>query len=319
MTIKLKTKLIIVVGPTASGKTSLSIELCKKLDGEVVSADSMQIYKSMEIATAKPTLEEMCGVKHHLIDFLDPAQKYSVGQYVLDAQKAIDEIISKNKIPVLCGGTGLYVDSLLNDIDFVENSSDLKLREELNSIANEKGVDYLLSVLAEFDPDSAKRLSEERNTKRVIRAIEFYKTTGTTITEQNKAGENKKPKYDTIIFGLTAKDRQYIYDRVNLRVDLMIKNGLLEEARNVLNSELSETSSKAIGYKQLKPYFEGEASLDECVERLKTETRHYAKRQLTWFRRNESINWINIDEYKTTKDQLEYALDLIQQQRFLDG
>lgn len=309
-----KIKLLVVVGPTASGKTSLAIELAKKYNGEVISADSMQIYKHMRIATAKPSVEEMDGVRHHMLDFLEPDKSYSVGQYVLDAQRAIEDIVSREKNAIICGGTGLYIDSLLKGIEFEDSSSDRALREQLNLKADEKGLDHLLGILADFDPDSAERLSKEKNKKRIIRAIEFYKTTGKTITQQNEA--DKEEKYDSLIFGLTAKDRQYIYDRINLRVDIMIESGLLEEAKSVLNSDLSETSKMAIGYKQLKPYFDNEKTLEECIERLKTETRHYAKRQLTWFRRNNNIEWINIDEYKNSKEQLEYASGIIKNRGF---
>ena len=313
----MKNKIIAVVGPTASGKTSLSIKIAEYFNGEIVSADSMQIYKGMNIATAKPDEEEKRGIKHYLIDFLDPCKSYSVGQYVIDAQKAIDTIVSNNKTPIICGGTGLYVDSLINGIDFLENSSNDIIRSELYSLYECNDIDYMLNMLSEFDPDSAERLSIEKNPKRVIRAIEFYKTTGTTITEQNKNSKLKDSVYEPIVIGLTAKDRQYIYDRINRRVDIMVENGLVKEAESVLNSDLSETSSKAIGYKQLKPYFDGTAKLSECIERLKTETRHYAKRQLTWFKRNENIHWINIDELKTTEEQFEGIKNTIR--RFLNG
>ena len=315
----MKTKILAVVGPTASGKTGLSIALAKKYNGEVISADSMQIYKGMHIATAKPTKEEMDGVKHHMIDFLEPDISYSVGQYVLDARNAINSVISRGNLPILCGGTGLYVDSLLNGIDFVENSSDKNIREELTTLANEKGAEYLLSVLSEFDPDSADRLGKEINIKRIVRAIEFYKVTGKTITEQNEESKQGGSDYDSLIIGLTAADRQYIYDRINRRVDIMLEQGLLDEAQNVLNSSLSETSSKAIGYKQLSPYFSGEQSLNECIERLKTETRRYAKRQLTWFRRNDNIHWINIDELKSLDEQTEEVARIIDKKGFING
>ena len=179
-------KVIVIVGPTASGKTGLSIELAKRYNGEIVSADSMQIYKDMNIATAKPTIEEMCGIKHHLIDFLNPGETYSVGQYVLDAENAISDILSRNKTTIVCGGTGLYVDSLINGINFTEDSSDDKIRNELYQLAETEGIDYLLNVLKEFDPDSYENLSQQRNLRRIIRAIEFYKVTGKTITQQRK-------------------------------------------------------------------------------------------------------------------------------------
>lgn len=312
-------KLLVVAGPTASGKTSLSIELAKLYNGEIVSADSMQIYKGMNIATAKPSDIEVSGIKHYLIDFLEPNESYSVGKYVEDASKAVDKIIEKNKLPIICGGTGLYIDSFLNGIDFVDNSANLELRAELNKIAEEKGIDCLLKMLLEIDPYSYMRLHEQRNQKRIVRAIEFYKTTGMTITEQNEKSRENESEYEYLIFGLKASDRQFLYDRINKRVDIMIENGLVEEAREILSSDLSETASKAIGYKQLKPYIDGEASLEECIEKLKTETRHYAKRQLTWFKRNKDIFWINIDELTTTGQQVDYIKGIIENKGFING
>lgn len=313
----MKTKLIAVVGPTASGKTSLAVSIAEAFNGSVVSADSMQIYKHMEIATAKPTAEEMHGIKHYLIDFLDMDESYSVGQYVIDAKKAVNEIVSEGKTPVLCGGTGLYVDSLINGIDFTDDSKDEKVRAELKALLDEKGLDCLIEILRELDPQSAERLSVERNPKRIMRAIEFYRTTGTTITQQNETSRLRGSEFNALIFGLTASDRQYIYDRINLRVDIMLQSGLLEEAKAVLSSDLSDTAKGAIGYRQLKPYFDGEKSLDECIERLKIETRHYAKRQLTWFKRNENIRWINIDELRTTEEQLNSIENIIR--GFING
>lgn len=314
-----KIKVLVIVGPTASGKTGLSVELAKKFNGEIVSADSMQIYKNMRIATAKPTEKEKQGIPHYMMDFLDTDKQYSVGQYVVDADKVIEDINSRGKLPIICGGTGLYIDSLLKGINFTENSSDEKLRDELQKIGYEKGADYLLEMLYEFDPLSAQRLSVEKNIKRIVRAIEFYKTTGKTITEQNENNSNSEYKYDCLILGLTAENRQVIYDRVNKRVDIMLKDGLLDEAEKVIKSSLSNTSSKAIGYKELLPFFRGEKSLEFCIERLKTETRHYAKRQLTWFRRNPNINWINIDCFMDSEEVLKYSVELIKNRGFLNG
>ncbi len=312
-------KLLVIVGPTASGKTSLSIELAKTYNGEIVSADSMQIYRGMNIATAKPDEKEMQGIKHHLIDFLDISETYSVGKFVNDAKAAVDEIINDSKLPILCGGTGLYIDSFLNGIDFVDNSADLELRAELNKLADEKGIDYLLKKLIEIDPASYMRLYEGRNQKRIVRAIEFYKTTGVTITEQIEKRKNVDSEYQYLIFGLKANNRQYLYDRINKRVDIMIENGLVKEAEDMLKSDMSETASKAIGYKQLKPYFNNEATLEECIDRIKLETRHYAKRQLTWFKRNSSIIWLNIDELTSTEQQLDYIKGYIENKGFLYG
>ena len=312
-------KVIVIVGPTASGKTGLSIELAKRYNGEIVSADSMQIYKDMNIATAKPTIEEMCGIKHHLIDFLNPGETYSVGQYVLDAENAISDILSRDKMPIVCGGTGLYVDSLINGINFTEDSSDDKIRNELYQLAETKGIDYLLNVLKEFDPDSYENLSQQRNLRRIIRAIEFYKVTGKTITQQNIESQNTSSKFDYLIIGLNADDRQFIYDRINRRVDLMIESGLIEETKSVLQMNLSDTSIKAIGYKELIPYINNQSSLDDCIEKLKMETRRYAKRQLTWFRRNKMINWIYIDRYSSLNDIVKVAVDIIDKKEFLNG
>ena len=312
-------KVIVIVGPTASGKTGLSIELAKRYNGEIVSADSMQIYKDMNIATAKPTIEEMCGIKHHLIDFLNPGETYSVGQYVLDAENAISDILSRNKTPIVCGGTGLYVDSLINGINFTEDSSDDKIRNELYQIAETEGIDYLLNVLKEFDPDSYENLSQQRNLRRIIRAIEFYKVTGKTITQQNIESRNTLSKFDYLIIGLNADDRQFLYDRINRRVDLMIESGLIEETKSVLQMNLSDTSIKAIGYKELIPYINNQSSLDDCIEKLKMETRRYAKRQLTWFRRNNKINWIYIDRYSSLNDIVKVAVDIIDKKEFLNG
>ena len=312
-------KVIVIVGPTASGKTGLSIELAKRYNGEIVSADSMQIYKDMNIATAKPTIEEMRGIKHHLIDFLNPGETYSVGQYVLDAENAISDILSRDKTPIVCGGTGLYVDSLINGINFTEDSSDDKIRNELYQLAETKGIDYLLNVLKEFDPDSYENLSQQRNLRRIIRAIEFYKVTGKTITQQNIESQNTSSKFDYLIIGLNADDRQFIYDRINRRVDLMIESGLIEETKSVLQMNLSDTSIKAIGYKELIPYINNQSSLDDCIEKLKMETRRYAKRQLTWFRRNKMINWIYIDRYSSLNDIVKVAVDIIDKKEFLNG
>lgn len=312
-------KVIVIVGPTASGKTGLSIELAKRYNGEIVSADSMQIYKDMNIATAKPTIEEMCGIKHHLVDFLNPGETYSVGQYVLDAENAISDILSRNKTPIVCGGTGLYVDSLINGINFTEDSSNDKIRNELYQIAETEGIDYLLNVLKEFDPDSYENLSQQRNLRRIIRAIEFYKVTGKTITQQNIESQNTSSKFDYLIIGLNADDRQFIYDRINRRVDLMIESGLIEETKSVLQMNLSDTSIKAIGYKELIPYINNQSTLDDCIEKLKMETRRYAKRQLTWFRRNKMINWIYIDRYSSLNDIVKVAMDIIDKKEFLNG
>lgn len=299
--------IVSVVGPTASGKTKLSVELAKNFNGEIISADSMQIYKDMQIATAKPTEDEKCGIAHHLMDFLPTSQSYSVANFVSDAKKCIKEICEKNKLPIIVGGTGLYVDSLLNNIAFSKDKRDEKLCNELMQIYKDEGAEKLLEILNEFDCESAQRLSNQVNVKRIIRAIEFYKTNGITITEHNKNSTLVKSPYKPTKIGINFRDRQKLYDRINKRVDIMIEQGLLEEARKVISSELSFTSVKAIGYKELIPYFNNEKSLDECIEKLKMETRRYAKRQITWFKRDKDINWIYADDYGSFEELYETA------------
>lgn len=304
-------KVISIVGPTASGKTNLAVKLAQKFNGEIVSADSMQIYKGMQIATAKPTFDETEGVKHHLIDFVSPDETYSVAMFVKDASKCIADIYSRGKLPFMVGGTGLYVDSLLNNITFSVEQRDEKLSLELRKIYEDQGIDTLLKMLSEFDIDSANRLKAERNPKRIIRAIEFYKTTGITITEQNEKSKLVKSPYSPVKIGINYKDRAKLYERINKRVDLMLENGLVNEAKDVLSSKLSFTSIKAIGYKELLPYFNGEKTLDECVEKLKMETRRYAKRQITWFKRDLDINWLYADKYNSFEELLADAVEII--------
>ena len=270
----------------------------------------MQIYKGMQIATAKPTVEEMQGIPHHLMDFLEPNQTYSVAMFVDDAKKCIEDISSRGKIPVIVGGTGLYVDSLLNNISFHESQRDNELSEKLRELYYTEGVDYLLDMLRKFDGESAERLEIEKNPKRIIRAIEFYKTTGITITEQNKNSKNEESPYSAIKLGLNFEDRQKLYDRINKRVDLMVEAGLVSEAKRVFNSELSFTSVKAIGYKELFPYLKGELPLEECIEKLKQETRRYAKRQITWFKRDKEINWLYPDKAESFEQLFEQAVQI---------
>ena len=285
-----------VVGPTASGKTALSVELCKVLSGEVVSADSMQIYRHMDIATAKPTEEEKQGIEHPLMDFLEPSERFSVAAYCDLAKKEIEDIAVRGKLPVIVGGTGLYVDSLLNNVSFAELDFDDDVREELRQECEEKGVDALLDQVREFDPESYERLKEGRNPKRIIRCIEVYRLTGKTQTQLNREALLSASPYKAVKIGLKSDDRQYLYDRINLRVDQMLDLGLLEEAQRYYQENIGQTALAAIGYKELKPYLDNEKSLDECVESLKQATRRYAKRQLTWFMRDPAIHWFDIDQ-----------------------
>ena len=290
-----KIPLIAVAGPTASGKTSLAVELCIRLGGEVVSADSMQLYRGMDIATAKPTPEEMRGVPHHLVDFLDIGSEFSVADYVAAAHEAIGDISNRGKLPVVCGGTGLYIDSLIENIRFEKTVSSTPLRAELKKLAEEKGGGHLLEMLRNIDPETASRL-HENNLNRIIRALEVYKTTGETMSEQIKNSRSEESPYNACVLGLDYKDRQVLYERIGRRVDMMLEAGLLEEAERVVSDPRLKTARQAIGYKELAPYFEGTAPLEECIENLKQATRRYAKRQLTWFRRNKSIHWLYPDE-----------------------
>ncbi|MGN0527070.1 MAG: tRNA (adenosine(37)-N6)-dimethylallyltransferase MiaA [Acutalibacteraceae bacterium] len=296
----MKKKIVVVVGATASGKTSLGINICKKFDGEVVSADSMQIYKGMNIATAKPTLEETDGIPHHLIDFLDVTNKYSVSSYCEDAKAVIDDIISRNKLPVIVGGTGLYIDSLINNTEFLQDASSNEVREQLKDELNTKGIDALYSELVRIDPEAAKNI-HKNNTVRVLRALEIFRSTGKTLTEQNRLSHIIESDYEPLFVGIAYKDRNILYNRINKRVDIMMENGLLNEAIEFYKSNPSDTAVNAIGYKELKPFIDGRLPLEECVDNLKKETRHYAKRQITWFKRNSKINWVYNDELETEK------------------
>lgn len=304
-------KLISVAGPTASGKTKLAVELAKHYNGEIISADSMQIYKGMSIATAKPDDEEKQGIPHHLMDFLPSDKAYSVADFVNDSAACIEDIVSRGKLPVIAGGTGLYIDSLLNGISFEKQERNEELCNELFALYQKNGVEYLLDMLSKFDRESADKLKEQRNVKRIIRAIEFYKTSGITISEHNRKSKLQGSPYSPVKLGLKYEDRQKLYDKINLRVDLMLEKGLVNEAEEVLSKNLSRTSKMAIGYKELIPYFKKERSLDECVEKLKRETRRYAKRQLTWFNRDMEINWILVDKFDSFEDILKYAETII--------
>lgn len=290
-----KIPVVAVVGPTASGKSRLAVDIALRKNGEVISADSMQIYKGMNIGTAKPALEEMCGVPHHLIDFADISQPFSVANYVALASECITELDTRGKLPVIAGGTGLYIRSLLNNIQFTDDDKDEILRKELAQKAAQEGAEALLDELKSFDPESAERI-HPNNIGRIIRAIEIFRTTGITMTEQNIRSKQKPTPFNACVIGLDFKDRQILYDRINRRVDQMMSDGLLQEAKEVLSKPGSQTALQAIGYKELLPYFNAECTLEVAIEKIKQESRHYAKRQLTWFRRDEDIHWIMIDD-----------------------
>lgn len=292
-----KIPVIAVVGPTASGKSDLAVEICLKFNGEAVSADSMQIYKGMDIATAKPTEEEKKGISHHLMDFLPDTESFSVAEYQKMAGDAIKDIYSRGKLPVVVGGTGLYIDTLLDNIQLTDDSNNSALREELKLRAEKEGMEAMLEELKKIDPEYASKM-HVNNGKRILRALELWYSSGITMTQQIENSHAESP-YSVCRIGLDAQDRQYLYDRINRRVDIMLGNGLEQEARDYLAKQNTATSSQAIGCKELKPYFDGVLSLEEAVNNLKQATRRYAKRQLTWFRRNTCINWLFIDKYES--------------------
>lgn len=303
-----KPLVVVVLGPTASGKTSLGIEIAEKFGGEIVSADSMQIYENMDIATAKPTAQELSRVKHHLIGFLPMGEQFSVAKYKEKAISTIDNILSEGKLPVVVGGTGFYIDTLVKNTEFFDyEESDL--RAKLEERLEKEGAEALFQELKDIDPKVAEKL-HINDTKRVIRALEVYHLTGKTITQQEEESHLKESKYNWCLIGLKANDRQFLYDRINKRVDIMLEMGLLKEAEEFFSSKISQTAAQAIGYKELKPYIDGFVTLDEALEKLKMESRRYAKRQLTWFRRNPDIHWLDIDAEDGIK-LIDKACDII--------
>ncbi len=296
--------LLVIAGPTASGKTELSVELAKKLGAEIVSADSMQIYKGLAIATAKPTPEQMQGVPHHLIDFLSPDTPFSVADYVKLAKEKIADIHSRGKLPIVCGGTGLYVSSLLNNITFDDTAGDPEIRARIEQEIKDRGAHAVWQRLNAVDHETAK-LVHENNTPRLVRALEVYEKTGIPLSV-HKTNSRKEPSpYEALIYGLTFCDRQLLYERIDKRVDIMVGQGLVEECREVWSSGGLATCAQAIGYKELIPYFENKAEISACIDKIKLETRHYAKRQLTWFRRVDGISWIERDNLCKLKKIIE--------------
>lgn len=288
-------KTVFIVGPTASGKTALSIEIAKKFGGEIICADSMQIYKGIHIASAAPDEGEKCGVPHHLLEFLDITESFSVADYVKLARECIKKIHSRGKLPVIVGGTGLYINSLLDNIEYTEQETDFKLRAKLEEKFSLIGGEEMLKELAQFDRTAADSL-HPNNRRRIIRAFEVYLTTGKTITEQNLLSKQNEGNFDALVLGIKYNNRELLYDRINQRVDIMLNNGLLEEAQNNLNFTAKNGGFQAIGHKELHGYFKGECSLEQAKENLKMQTRRYAKRQLTWFNKDERINWLYPDE-----------------------
>lgn len=297
----MKTKLIVVAGPTASGKTRLGIEIAKAVSGEIISADSMQVYKGMGIATAAPTESEKAEVPHHLVEFLERNETFSVSDFCRYAKNAVDEITGRNNIPVIVGGTGLFIDSFVDNIKFTQAETDFELRERLMAKDTEKLYDELLKI----DPQAAQSI-HKNNKSRVARAIEIYYSSGKTKSDQNKSSRLEESPYDVLYFVICFKNRDLLYDRINRRVDLMAENGLAEEAKRCL-ADAGKTSAQAIGHKELALYFNGSASFEQALEKLKQETRRYAKRQITWFKRRNNAVWLYADD--EASDITAYAVD----------
>lgn len=288
-----KIPVIAVVGPTASGKSDLAVQIALEYNGEIVSCDSMQIYKGISVATAAPTKEQQNAVKHHMVEFLDCSQGYSVADYVSKAKEVIADIHSRGKLPIIVGGTGLYINSLLNNIQFTEQKTDLVLRQRLSEQYDSLGGDVLLDRLKKLDADYAAVL-HENDKKRIVRALEIITLTGNSVTKALEDSRKEPSLYNSLLIGITYKDRELLYERINNRVDIMLENGLLNEAKIAFDSNMN-TASQAIGHKELFGYFNGDQTLEQALENLKMQTRRYAKRQLTWFNKNKDINWIYPD------------------------
>ena len=301
-----KPKVIVICGPTASGKTGLSIELAKKINGEIISCDSMQIYKDMTIGTAKPTIEEMDGVKHYLVDYVSQEERYSVADYEKDAIKAIKKKKKKGKVPIVVGGTGLYIESLIYGIEFNEIKVDLQYRKKLGEIEEKEGLDTLYELASKIDEKAIKKISRN-DRKRIYRILEIYHSTGKTKTELEIESRKNGPEFDYILFGITM-DREKLYDRINKRVDIMIQNGLIEEVKELLKKYKSfPTAMQGLGYKEVVSYLKGEYSKEEMIDKIKMETRRYAKRQLTWFRKYKELIWI--DGLEKTQNNIKIILE----------
>lgn len=301
-----KQPLIVIGGPTASGKTAASILLAQKFNGEIICADSMQIYKKLDIGTAKVTQEEMQGIPHHMVGILEPDQIFSVADYVKQANFCIQKIVSKGKLPLLVGGTGLYIESLVSGVEFHEQKPAPEIRNRLEEKAAELGKEALHAELARIDPEYAKNV-HPNNTGRVIRALELYYSSGITMSEQRERSLPQEPPYNALVLCMDWP-REILYQRIDVRVDMMLGQGLLREAEMVWkNAECYKTAAQAIGYKEFFPYFEEEDTLENCVAKLKQSSRNYAKRQLTWFRRMKNIVWIDAQ----SRDALETAADIV--------
>ena len=313
-----KEPLVIISGPTASGKSDLSIKLAKLIDGEIISADSMQVYKGMDIGSAKITEDEMCGVKHYLIDVLDPKDDFNIYYFKEEAKKAFDEIRSKGKIPIIVGGTGFYIQGFLYDIDFCESEGEnLPLRDELTEITKEKGSKALHDILKELDPKAAEAI-HENNVKRVIRAIEFYKETGKSITDHNEEMRKRSSPYNFAYFCLT-RNRKELYERIDRRVDKMIEEGLVEEVKRLKETGLSKDnhSMLGLGYKEILDHLDKKISLEEAIYIIKRDTRHFAKKQLTWSRREKDVITVDRDDFPSDGDILSFITGILKEKEII--
>lgn len=299
-----KMPLIVLTGPTAVGKTSLSIKLAQKLGGEIISADSMQVYRHMDIGSAKIKTEEMEGVPHHMIDILEPFDEFNVVVFKEKVKQCIEQIVGRNHIPILTGGTGFYIQAVLYDIDFTENEENTEIRQRLEALAEEKGVEYLHHRLALVDKESAENI-HANNKKRVIRALEFYELTGKKISEHNEAEREKESAYDSCYFVLND-DRAALYERIDKRVDKMVEEGLVREVQKLkeMGCHRSLVSMQGLGYKEILQYLDGEISLEDAVYIIKRDTRHFAKRQLTWFRREKEVIWVDKNSFAYDEEKI---------------
>lgn len=308
-----KKPFIILTGPTSVGKSALSIELAKAVNGEIISADSMQVYKSMDIGTAKLTREEMCGIPHYLIDEIEPKDEFNVVRFQQYAKKYMQQIYEKGKIPILVGGTGFYIQAVLYDIDFTENNSDTSFRVELEQLAKERGNEYLHDMLKGVDSASAEAI-HPNNSKKVIRALEYARLTGDRISEHNEEQRRKEAPYRFCYFVLN-KNRAALYETINQRVDQMMDKGLLEEVKSLAKQGYTRdiVSMQGLGYQELLAYLDGDSTLEEAVDNIKKNTRHYAKRQVTWFKREKEVLWINKDEFKNDVEILTQLLLLLKE------
>lgn len=305
--------IICIAGPTASGKTALAVELAKVTNGEVVSCDSMQVYRHMDIGTAKPTVKEMQGIPHHMLSVAQPWEDYSVSRYCKAATPIVDDILSRGKTAIIAGGTGLYMDALIKGNDFAPYPATGR-REELEELAERQGIESVLQMLEKVDPESAKRLHPS-DRKRIIRAMEVYLETGQTITEHNKRTQAIPPKYTPVWFGLEDMDRAQLYSRIDRRVDAMLEAGLIQEIRNLLDMGIPEkcTAMQAIGYKEFVDSLKGLCSIEQAAAQVQQASRHYAKRQLTWFRKNPNIHWLRRETGETTEEILLRARQVLRE------